>query len=37
LYFSSLWKTWAGRPLQLDHFEKSLNFSPLQKIFVFFT
>jgi hypothetical protein len=28
---------WAGRPLQQDHFEKSLYFSPLFKIFVFFT
>jgi len=29
--------TWAGRPLQQDHFEKSLHFSPLWKISAFFT
>ena len=46
LYFSSLF-TWAGRPLQQDHFEKNLcifhhfekfsHFSPLWKILVFLT
>jgi len=29
--------TWAGRPLQQDHFEKSLYFSLLKKLFSFFT
>ena len=41
LHFSQLWKifvffTWAGPPLQQDHFEKSSYFSSLWKISVFF-
>jgi len=36
LYFSKPF-IWAGRPLQQDHFEKSLYFSPLEKKTVFFT
>jgi hypothetical protein len=38
LYTIFVFFTWAGRPLQQDHFEKSLYFSPLSKtISTFFT
>jgi len=32
-----VFSTWAGRPLQQDHFEESLHFSPFWEIFAFLT